>query len=141
MLIRLVSLSIAVALAGCGTSNLSGTYVGGDDTGAIVLDLVESKAGQINGSIAVAEANYEKGRVEINSNVVSGVSDGNRLSMIGHAKGWGASDSPFNLEVQGSSLVFQASGVVQTVTLKRSNRQDYANRLAKLERGLTEMDF
>ena len=61
MFIRLVSLSVAVALAGCGASNLSGTYVGGDETVAVVLDLVESKAGQFNGSIAVAEANYEKG--------------------------------------------------------------------------------
>ena len=60
--------------------------------------------------------------------------------MMSHAKEWGASDRPFNLQVQGSSLRLASPGAIQAITLKRSDQQDYANRLAQLEQSLTAND-
>lgn len=138
MIIRKLACGLALLLSGCSGSNLTGTYVGGDQTTAIKLDLVEQEDGKLSGGVAVAQPDYEHNEVKVTSKVMSGVSDHGQLSMIAHANDWGVPDRPLSIAVQGSSLVLKTLDGSQSVVLRRSDQQDYINRVAFLRKDIIE---
>ena len=140
MIFKRITIAFVVMLSGCSEANLTGTYVGGSETEAYVLEMVQLEGGKVEGSVAVAEADYENGKVKISSRAFAGVGDGKRLSVLTKARAWGASDNPVNIDVKGDTLVVNTPGAIQTISLSRSDQQDYRRRVEKLEQNLNAND-
>lgn len=68
-------IALGIMLTSCSTSkqNYSGSYVGGDESVLIQLQIVESNDGRIDGSVAVSQFDYEAGKLKQTTKAVSGV--------------------------------------------------------------------
>jgi hypothetical protein len=138
---RIIALSAIAMLAGCGgSSGYTGSYVGGDDTAIIQLDLVESGEGQLNGTIAVSELDYEAGRLKTTVKPVTGVRDGKQISLRAHATTFDGREASLSLEADGSSLMWKVPTDGQTIELAEANQTQYQQRLVKFADQLNAND-
>ena len=129
-------------LAGCGASepDYSGSYVGGDQTAIIQLQLVEGESGKIDGSVSVSSVDYEAGKLEQTTKAISGVRKGEKFSLIALHKGLGASDAPLSLEAKGNALLLNVPATGQTLELIPMDQAGYRAKLTKLASALTAND-
>lgn len=139
---HLLPLALCIGLAGCAAAepDYSGSYVGGDDTALIQLQIVESDGGDIKGSVSVSAPDYEAGDIASTTKAISGVRRGEQFSLVAHAKDWGAPDAPLALEARGKSLILNVPATGQTIELASMNQSQYRLRLAKLADALNAND-
>lgn len=131
---------IALGLAGCGRSDASGTFVGGDDSAAIVLRLNQTDEGVVSGNIGIALPDFQRGEMKVTARAISGTGDGTEFTLISHARDWTESDTSFSLSRHGSDIVMRAAGGTQDIPLIRSDVADYDRRVAELEASLSAND-
>jgi hypothetical protein len=136
-----IAVSVCALLMGCSVSSgYTGSYVGGDETALVHLDLVESGEGQLNGTIAVSEIDYEAGRLKTTTKPITGVRDGKQISLRAHAETFGAKDASLSLEASGNSLMWKVPTNGQTIELSQTDQPQYRERLAKFADQLNAND-
>jgi len=91
---------VAAAIVASGASS-TGTYVGGDASSAILLQVVETGEGRIQGGLTITTMDKPSGRIRAESLPVNGVSDKDQLS----------------LQLNGRTVVATARGSVITLNL------------------------
>lgn len=142
MIRQLFPVVFGVMLAGCGVSepNYSGSYVGGDETSLIQLQIVEGGSGNINGSITASLLDYGAGGLSQTTKAITGVRNGEHFSLVAHHKEWGASDASLALEAKGSSLILNVPATGQTLELAAMSQEQYRGRLTEFASALNAND-
>ncbi len=136
-----LALSVSALLMGCNVSSgYTGSYVGGDETALVHLDLVESGEGQLNGTIAVSALDYAAGELKTTIKPVTGVRDGKQISLRAHTEAFGAQDASLSLEADGNSLMWKVPTNGQTIELSQTDQDQYRERLVKFADQLNAND-
>lgn len=133
--------AFGVMLAGCGISepNYSGSYVGGDQTALIQLQIVEIDGGNINGSVTASLLDYDAGKLKQTTKAITGVRRGEQFSLLAHHGELGA-DAPLSLEAKRGSLILKVPATGQTIELAAMNQNQYRDRLAQFASELSAND-
>ncbi len=128
---QFLPVAFGVLLAGCGISepDFSGSYVGGDQTALIQLQIVEGDGGNINGSVTASLLDYNAGQLKQTTKAITGVRRGEQFSLLAHHKELGAADAPLSLEAKGNSLILKVPATGQTIELAAMNQDQYRERL------------
>lgn len=142
MIRRILTLISIAALTACGgpSDDYSGSYVGGDQTALLQLNIVDGDSGQITGNIAISELDYGEGRVKLTTRPVTGVRNGAEFSLVAEGGGWGIKDAPLNLQADGNSLVLLVPGNGQTLELQPMGQDEYRERLTQFAQALNAND-
>jgi len=123
-----------ILLFGCSQPSATGTFVTGDTSSVVKVELVETADGNLNGSVSVAQIDFANDEVKITSKSISGVvSDGKITAQI-LPNGWGAASHTLDMTLENDILTMTGSGSGQSLTLARSNQADYADRVNKLNK-------
>lgn len=132
MIRRIVLASIIAALGACSSprDDISGAYVGGDETALLQLHIVEGEDGTITGNIAVSQLNYQEGKVELTTKAINGVRRGDQLSLVAKANALGAPDAPLQLEAASGSLTLMVPATGQSLVLEAMDQEQYRKELA-----------
>lgn len=135
-------LAACALIASCndGTSSYTGSYVGGDNSALIQLELVDSGDGQLNGTIAVSQLDFEAGKLETTVKSITGTNDGSQLSLLAHSNSFGAGNSPLSMEAQGCSLLWKVPTNGLAIELVKSDQVAYRERLIAFESQLHGTD-
>ena len=128
-----ISAWIVAALSGCQNHSASGTFVGGDIGGAIIVRLEQNETGVVNGNIGTSLLDLQTRSIKVSARSISGTDNGTELIMVSHARNWTETDASFILSHQGSDLILRGAGATQTVLLVRSDQAEYDRRVAGLE--------
>lgn len=136
------SVVFGVMLAGCGLSepDYSGSYVGGDDTALIQLQIVEADGGNINGSVTASLLDYNAGKLKQTTKAITGVRRGEQFSLLAHHNELGAADAPLSLEARGNSLILKVPATGQTIELAAMDQNQYRDQLTKFASALDAND-
>lgn len=142
MLRQILPIALGSMLIGCAASepDYSGSYVGGDQTALIQLQIVEGEGGNINGSVSVSGLDYSAGRLKQTTKAITGLRKGERFSLLAHHNEWGASDAPLSLEAKGNALILKVPATGQVVELSEMNQEQYRDRLTEFASALTAND-
>ena len=142
MLRQIFTVAFGMMLAGCGISepDYSGSYVGGDDTALIQLQIVEADDGNINGSVTASLLDYNAGKLKQTTKAITGVRRGEQFSLLAHHRELGAADAPLSLEAKGNSLMLKVPANGQTIELAAMDQSQYRDRLTKFASALTASD-
>lgn len=131
---QLLMLLSSISLVACSQPSATGTFVAGDTSTVVKVELVETENGKLNGSVSVAQIDFANDRVEITSKSITGVvSDGKIAAQI-LPNEWDAASRALDLTLENDTLIMTGSGVTQSLTLTRSNQADYANRVTRLNK-------
>lgn len=134
MKIHLLMLLSTLFLVGCSQPSATGTFVAGDTSTVVKIELVETEDSKLNGSVSVAQIDFENDQVEITSKSITGVvSDGKIVAQI-LPNEWGAASRTLDMVLENDTLTMTGSGSNQSLTLSRSNQADYASRVSKLNK-------
>lgn len=138
---QIFPVALSLMLAGCGISesDYSGSYVGGDQTALIQLQIVESDGGNINGSVTASLLDYGAGKLKQTTKAITGVRRGEQFSLLAHHGELGA-DAPLSLEGKGNSLILKVPATGQTIELAAMNQDQYRERLNVFAGALTAND-
>lgn len=134
-----VSLGVMLAACGISESDYSGSYVGGDQTALIQLQIVESGSGNIYGSVTASLLDYDAGKLKQTTKAITGVRRGEQFSLLAHHGELGA-DAPLSLEAKGGSLILKVPVTGQTIELAAMNQDQYRKRLNVFAGALTAND-
>ena len=139
---KMLILAASTLIAGCDSSpsNYSGSYVGGDNTALIQLELVDRGDGELTGAMAVSQLDWDAGRMQTTIKQISGVRNGPQMSLFAHAKGFGASDSPLSMEAKDGTLFWTVPLNGMTIELAKADQAAYRERLVTFENQLYETD-
>lgn len=143
MVRRILLASIILALGACSSpsDDISGAYVGGDETALLQLHIVEGEDGAITGNIAVSQLNYQEGKVELTTKAINGVRRGDQLSLVVKANALGAPDAPLQLEATSGSLTLMVPATGQSLVLEAMDQEQYRQKLADFAQLLNANDF
>lgn len=139
---KMFMLAVCALVASCdgASSSYTGSYVGGDNSALIQLELVDSGEGQLNGTMAVSQLDYEAGKLETTIKPITGVQNGGQLSLLAHSNSFGASDSPLSMEAEGNSLLWKVPMNGMTIELVKTDQAAYRERLVAFESQLHGTD-
>lgn len=147
---RLVLIASALALAGCGRQNISGTYAGVKNRSLLVLRLVESKQGQITGDWtldqpngnpvqdiliykpkpgAIRAAQIAAGLDKPFTGNTTGTVNGKNIAIVDHLPG---RNMTLIGTIEDGKISVSASGA--TIVLKKTTPAAIENQLAALEK-------
>lgn len=130
---RRLSILATILLMGCGeSSDFTGSFVGGDETAIIQLQLVESENETLKGTIAISEPDYDAGKLKTIIKPVSGTKDQSKAILVVHNSGFGASDGSLSIEKTGSSIYWNVPTNGTTIELSKTDQEGYRERLAWL---------
>jgi len=134
--------AFGVMLAGCSIAepDYSGSYVGGDQTALIQLQIVEGDSGNINGSVTASLLDYEAGKLKQTTKAITGVRSGDQFSLLAHHTELGAVDAPLSLEAKGNSLILKVPATGQSIELASMNQGQYRDRLSQFASALDAND-
>lgn len=140
---QLLPIAFGVMLAGCGISepDYSGSYVGGDQTALIQLQIVEGGSGNINGSVTASLLDYDAGKLKQTTKAITGIRKGEQFSLLAHHNELGAADAPLSLEAKGDSLILKVPATGQTIELAAMDQAEYRNRLTQFASALNANDM
>jgi hypothetical protein len=139
---RLFPAIFMAALSACSVASddFSGSYVGGDGTAVLQLQIVEGDAGQINGSLAVTHWDREAEEMKLINRTVSGVRNDEQFSLVAHGNGWDSQETPLSLEANGSSLMLLIPGNGQSLEMQPMGQEEYREQLNEYAQSLTAND-
>ncbi len=137
MLGKISLLMVATLLSGCdlGTS-YTGTYVGGDDTGIMKLNLVEADDNRINATMSVSQLDYDAGKLTAKTVGLTGIRDGDAISLLA-SNGSGGS---MTLIGDKGKLVWQVPNTGQSIEFVETDQAGYQKRLIQLSNQLNAND-
>jgi hypothetical protein len=72
--------------------------------------------------------------------VMSGIRNGEQISLLAHGHDWGPADTPLSLEVSGNSLVLFMPANGQSLEMQPMNQDEYRERLASFAEALNASD-
>ncbi len=139
---KMFMLTACALIASCdgASSSYTGSYVGGDNSALIQLELVDSGEGQLNGTMAVSQLDFEAGKLETTVKSVTGAKDGDQLSLLAHSNSFGARNSPLSMQAQGNSLIWKVPMNGMAIELVKTDQAAYRERLIAFESQLRGTD-
>jgi hypothetical protein len=133
----LITLIGTLLLSACAASpSYTGTYVAGDDTELVHLNMVETSNNQINATLTVTALDYGAGELKTQIVGFSGISDDEAISLIG-TSGKGGSMS---FAKDGAKLIWQHPATGQSYEFVKTDRAAYQNRLVELSDQVNAID-
>ncbi len=121
-------------------TDYTGSYVGGDATTLIQLQIVEGENGQISGSVAASELDYTAGNLKQTTKAITGIRRDKQFSLLAHHNQWGGSDAPVALEADGNALLLKIPTTGQSLELTKMDQDQYRVRLVKFASALDAND-
>ena len=143
MLRQFLPMALCPMVFGCALSepNYTGSYVGGDQSALIQLQIVEGDGGNLNGSFAVSTIDYKARKLKQSVMPITGIRKGEQFSLLAHHIEWGASDAPLSLEGKNHSLFWKIAETGQTVELSPMNQDQYRAKLNEFASALNANDY
>jgi hypothetical protein len=137
-MLRKISFLMAVSLlGGCDVgSNYTGSYVGGDDTGIIHLNLVEADDKRINATVSVSQLDYDAGKLKAKTVGMTGIRDADAINLLS-SNGSGGSMTLIGTK---EKLVWQIPTTGQSIEFVETDQAGYQKRLIELSKQLNAND-
>lgn len=128
---KALSLLGAVCLAAGCAASASGTYVGGDDSGMVSVQMVETSDGHIQGTLSLLLLDASSGQIRSIELPLTGAADRDQLSLQVHRADIPNVGAPLSATLRGNTLTLgglTSVGPVSAGSLKRSSAAELQRR-------------